>query len=130
MKYILKIIGFFSVSFYIISKIVYASDWVQLSETDSAIHYIQKKPEKTKSPIKEVWEMQDLKKITPHGEQSYRILAEYDCNQRQWRIKNYTSHARWMATGEILDISDTPEEWQPVAPGTPSQRIYDIVCGK
>ena len=50
MKYILKIIGFFSVSFYIISKIVYASDWVQLSETDSAIHYIQKKPEKTKSP--------------------------------------------------------------------------------
>ena len=46
MKYILKIIVFFSVSFYIISKIVYASDWVQLSETDSAIHYIQKKPEK------------------------------------------------------------------------------------
>ena len=42
MKYILKIIVFFSVSFYIISKIVYASDWVQLSETDSAIHYIQK----------------------------------------------------------------------------------------
>ena len=52
MKYILKIIGFFSVSFYIISKIVYASDWVQLSETDSAIHYIQKNLKKPNHPSK------------------------------------------------------------------------------
>ena len=99
MKYILKIIGFFSVSFYIISKIVYASDWVQLSETDSAIHYIQKKPEKTKSPIKEVWEMQDLKKLL-HTESN---LIGFWLNMIA--IKD---------SGELKTTHHTQDGWQPV----------------
>jgi len=130
------------------------ADWAKITETDVAVHYVDKSSIRKIGKLRLVWELQNLKfkkrppmwwqeqsifeilwhrpieKIFGPSEKnmSYRYRSEYDCKNFTWRISFYSSHSGPMASGEILKQIEPDYDWSYVSPNTPAMNILRKVC--
>lgn len=107
-----------------------AAAWVEVSETVGAFVYIDRSTIRKNGDLRRVAVIQDLKKRNPNGHLSMRALDEYDCKEARLRSLSLATHSEQMAAGRILWSRDTPGEWIHVAPDTPTQKIFRIVCAR
>ena len=151
---------FFAIIFFslILNPICFA-EWVKVSESDAAFHFVDSKSVMKAGNILKLWELQDLKKNKPKQVQaslfrqilqvygnllkkvllfwkqkeiySFRYATEYDCKNWLTRIISFTAHSGPMASGKIIkeEIYDY-EGWTSIAPNTPTMRVFKIVCKK
>lgn len=106
------------------------AEWVNLSETDTATHYIDPATIRKDGNLRRVWELQDLKQRHKDGEMSRRVLAEYDCKEERRRFLSISGHSEPMARGNVLDTDYSPGEWRYIPPNTPSESVLRFVCAK
>lgn len=130
--------------------------WIEVSETDSATHFIDSSSVRKLDNIRLVWELQNIKVKKrpvfwwqertlvaifwtrpkealfgpPLRDLSYRYRSEYDCENSTWRISFYSAHSKAMAGGAILRQVDTDYGWSYISPNTPAMRILKKVCRK
>ena len=64
-------------------------------------------------------------------EMSNKTLWQVDCRLAQGRIVQMWWFQQAMAQGLSLEVTfRTDTRWQPVAPGSPSQAVMSVVCGR
>mgnify|MGYP004292009655 CR=1 FL=1 len=130
------------------------AEWVKITETDTAVHYVDRSSIRKVGNIRMVWELQNLKFAKrppfwwqeqslielvwrrpkeaifgpPQKKLSYRYRSEYDCKSATWRISFYSTHSGPMAGGSILKQIETDYDWAHVSPNTPAMKILNKVC--
>src|SRR5690349_3538940 len=102
-----------------------SSDWTIVAETDSGVMAIDPQTVIADGARRSVWT-----RASTIGEDGLAttmvVLAEVDCGARTWAKR------RLIALDENGDAREEPQldgSTLPVAPGTPSQMIFDKVCG-
>lgn len=106
------------------------AEWVEVSETDNSIYYIDPATIRKDGNLRRVWTIQDLKQRHKDGEMSRRGLYEYDCKEERFRILSISEHSDPMARGKTLFSDSEPGKWIHTPPETPSQTMLRIVCAK
>ena len=146
-------INFFLVLTLFSAKVAHA-DWVKITETDTAVHYVDSNSVRKIGDIRLVWELQNLKFETrpafwwqeksllemiwhrpmeaifgPSEKKfSFRYRSEYNCKNSSWRVSLYSSHSGPMATGKILKQVEPDYDWAYASPNTPAMNILKKVC--
>ena len=106
------------------------ADWIKMSETDTAVIYLDPATHRVDGNLRGVWELHDLKVRDPDGELSRRSLREFDCKGDRLRILSMSTHSGPMATGKLLWSGNDPSQWQYIAPGTSGASLLRAVCGR
>ena len=132
------------------------ADWVKITETDTAVHYVDSNSVRKIGNIRLVWELQNLKVEKrpavwwqeksllemiwrrpmevilgpPEKKISFRYRSEYNCENSTWRVSFYSSHSGPMATGKILKQVEPDYDWAYASPNTPAMNILKKVCRK
>ncbi len=63
-----------------------------------------------------------------NGARSIQGAMEYDCRGKRLRTLTFTHYAEPLARGRVVSDSQSPSEWNPVAPGTFAADALDFVC--
>lgn len=103
-------------------------EWVKLTESNTAISYIDPSTIRRVGNHRRVWVLQDLKQKGPLGAMSMRALEEYDCQEERRRFLSSTSFSGPMLQGEVLTTSDTTTAWHNVGPGSVAEGFLKFVC--
>lgn len=107
--------------------------WEKLGTTQSASFYYDP------SSIQKSGEIVKLKYLEDHdkrpeasGEKkrylSAIILAEYDCIGKRNNILQITRYSEAMGAGATLLATNSPSEWDVIAPGTVAEKIFGAAC--
>jgi hypothetical protein len=102
--------------------------WVKYAESKNTVEYYDPATIKTKSTFRRVWMISDLKQRGKYGERSRLFLAEYDCEEKRWRIPFVSAQSEPMAGGETLGTDDSGNVWSRIAPQTAPAIVLQIVC--
>jgi hypothetical protein len=112
------------------------ADWVRMGESEKTVlyvlsarteYYIDPSTITREGNIRRVWEIQDLSDTGPRGERSILVSAEFDCLQKLMRLSNATGHSHPMASGEIIKLSQLPDDWITLRPGKEDAVFYKIL---
>ncbi|HEY8068874.1 MAG TPA: surface-adhesin E family protein [Burkholderiales bacterium] len=116
------------------------ADWVKVGEASKTVfyvlsantdYYIDPSTITKDGNIRKVWEILDLSDKGPHGERSILVSVEFDCLQKLMRMSNATGHSHPMASGEIIKLSQLPDDWIILRPGKEDAiffKILNAVC--
>jgi len=61
---------------------------------------------------------------------SAKMQSEYDCKEEQWRMPHASFHSGNMGEGVIVENASYPGKWSPVPPGSTTETLWKIACGK
>ena len=70
----------------------------------------------------------DFQRMVEVGYFSRKVRAEYECKERKVRNLSVALHAQHMGEGKVIYADETPQEWQPVEPGSPQERLWKMAC--
>lgn len=56
-------------------------------------------------------------------------MHEYDCAREESRTLTWNAHSEPFGNGSIIDESDKPWSWAPIAPGSVGERLWNFACG-
>jgi hypothetical protein len=104
------------------------TNWVKVTESDDATHYIDPATVKKDSNSRKAWDLQDLKQRDKDGAMSRRGLVEYDCKEERRRLLAVSSHSEPMAGGKTLHSDNVAVTWGYIAPNTVAAIKLKIVC--
>lgn len=107
---------------------VSSQTWIQVSESNEAVIYINPRSIKKWGNMARVWEVQDLKTRLPQGVISFRAYIEIDCLQERRRILELSAFNQNMAKGLPEVVIDSPDKWSFVSPNSPNRDVFDAVC--
>lgn len=80
-----------------------------------------------------MWVLFDYKRAQAGDGKEYRSAkaqSEYDCKEEQWRTPAASFHSRNMGEGVIVENASYPGKWSPVPPGSATETLWKIACGK
>ncbi|MEO8134487.1 MAG: surface-adhesin E family protein [Betaproteobacteria bacterium] len=107
------------------------ADWVKVLETDIVDQYVDPATIHRDGDLRKAWRLQNLKSPTPDGQQSLRLLSEYDCKGGRMRILLGSSYTGPMATGQSLFLGAGVEsEWDRVPPDSMGELVLKYVCSQ
>jgi hypothetical protein len=107
------------------------AEWVEVSETDSVVFYIDPATIRKDGNLRKVWLIQDMKQRHKDGEMSRRARYEFDCKEERVRIVALSGHSESIARGETLwSFDQTADDWSAIPPGTAHEAILELVCAK
>ena len=104
------------------------AEWVLYGESDTATHYFDPATIRKDGNMRRVGQLQDLRERGRVGEMSRRGRREYDCKQERYRYLGISGHSESMGAGEVLGSEGEANEWHAIPPGTPAEKIFNIVC--
>ena len=116
------------------------ADWVKVGEAGKTVfyvlsantdYYIDPSTITKEGNIRRVWEIHDLSDKGPRGERSILVSAEYDCVQKLMRLSSATGHSQSMAQGQIIKLSQLPDDWIILRSGKEDEvffKILNTVC--
>lgn len=104
------------------------ADWVQIGETDEGSFHIDPATVLRVGPVRQVWELLNLKLRDEGGEMSRRTRVAYDCAQGRTKVLSTSTYWEPMASGQAL-LSVTREGlWKEVPAGTVYETAFKRVC--
>lgn len=74
-----------------------------------------------------LWVVHNLDRPDPDRALSARMLVEFDCKQRRFKVLSTTRHSEHTATGRVVAVSGE-REWQPIPPSTLVEATSRGVC--
>jgi len=116
------------------------ADWVKVGQAGTTVlyvlsertdYYIDPSSIAKEGNIRRVWEIHDLSDKGPRGERSILVSVEYDCAQKLMRLANATGHSESMAQGQIIKLSQLPDDWIILRSGKDDEiffKILNTVC--
>ena len=106
------------------------ADWIQISNNDDVIFFMDNASIRKDGNFRKVWELQNLKKKHETGALSFRGRYEYDCKQERNRNLSISSHSYRFAGGTVLVTLDNVGAWEEIPPDSPASKYLKIVCAK
>jgi len=113
-----------------------SAEWVQVGNTSQANFEKFIDPEKVTQSgpmaiMRQVWELNNYRQKGTDDVTSEKILAEYDCQNRQLRLLKRSRFTGLWSTGTELPLdklSQTDSDWIPIEPKSIEEEIIDTVC--
>lgn len=105
------------------------SKWIVIAESSdkTETHYIDPDKIKRNGNSITIWEVIDLKQ-TKDKVRSFRAKVEYDCKNERVRALSVSANSGNMASGEVLELTNSTGEWTDVPPGTSAATKMNLVC--
>jgi hypothetical protein len=61
---------------------------------------------------------------------SHKAQSEFDCAQRRTRVLELTLRAEHMGEGKSVYSDETPHDWEAVAAGSATEKLWKVACGQ
>ena len=111
---------------------VWASDWVSVGMSDSAVYGIDRSSIEKDGHIRLVWSMLDYRQPQKNslGKTflSSRMLMEIDCQQKLGRSRSLAIYTGAHLSGDMLTSEGVIAQWQAIPPSSPVFTIMRHVC--
>lgn len=106
--------------------------WSQIDVAEAGMtHYFDPATVATSGDLRSVQRLTSQAAGPQVDEMSNKTLWQVDCRLAQGRIVQMWWFQQAMAQGLSLEVTfRTDTRWQPVAPGSPSQAVMSVVCGR
>ena len=104
------------------------AEWVMYDWNDTTTYFFDPATIRKDGNMRRVWQLEDLRKRDKLGGMSRRGRFEYDCKQERYRYLDISGHSEPMGGGEVLGSGGESTEWNAIPPGTPAEKIFNIVC--
>ncbi len=126
MKYFLFIFVLF------LSKLVFANNWVLVSQTSQADVYLNMSSiKKIESNIFSVEQIMNFNKPIKDGLSSFNSLyaiSEFDCASKQQKRTQITSYSQVNLQGKIISNKTYNENFKPIQENTAGSSVLKVVC--
>lgn len=79
----------------------------------------------------QMWSILDYKtfqRMVEVGYFSQKALIEYDCAERRSRGLNLSLRSGHMGEGDVIYSDDSPRDWEAVAAGTTTEKLWTVAC--
>lgn len=109
----------------------WGASWSLVTSTDGTSHYLDAKTLRKTADVRRVWELSSRQQVSPGGVGSQRLLVEYDCRAKRYRLLQLEAFAGPMATGMVVGSVDHAAggaQWHDVAVGSVAQAVLAEVC--
>jgi hypothetical protein len=117
------------ISLLVLVQIPAAAEWIKLSETKRGKQFFIESNEITvQGDQRIVIELIDNKRPDRDGDRSVRVVRDYDCKAKRYRVINAAYYKSPMAEGEPSMSIDGTMGWTDIDPNTPARAILDHVC--
>ena len=113
-----------------------SAEWVKVGDARLATleKYIDPDNVKQTGPMaimRQLWEISNFTEPEKDGALSSKILAEYDCQNRQYRTLEQHRFTEAWARGRQLtpaELNQTASAWSAVTPSSINAAVIDVVC--
>ena len=105
--------------------------WTPVGHVDAGMsHYFEPVLDRSGGgDIRRVWHLASQTKTEQAEAMSNRAIWDVDCARAQGRIMQMWWYQEPMAQGLSLEVTyRTDTQWHPVAPGSQSQAVMEVVC--
>ena len=110
------------------------AEWAQVGGNQISTFYADPATIRKAGDMAKMWDLIDFKTVQarPYGTPylSQKTQQEYDCNERRARIIDLLRYSENMGNGEITHSDSDPGKWEPAPPGSASEALWDLACGK
>lgn len=108
-----------------------SAEWVLVSMSDEASHYLDPGTLRGKGRIRKIWNLINLSnRDTQDGAFSIMVFEEYDCEEEKSRTLHINNYSEVWANGKTLSTHPGDGRWKPIAPQTVAASIHNFVCAK
>jgi hypothetical protein len=111
------------------------AEWVSLGKSDAGMTiYVDPDTIRRKGDMVKMWYLFDSKTIEQSvAGRSYlstKNQSEFDCAEERYRFLAWIYFSGNMGSGEVIFNSFDEGKWMPVAPGSVTQSLWKVACGK
>ena len=110
------------------------AEWVAVGASDSGTTtYADPDTIRRKGNLVTMWYLYDFNTTQTVLKKSYlssRSQDEYDCTEDRHRALASTSFSGNMGSGKVRASYSIKGKWEPVQPGTMTQALWKVACGK
>lgn len=111
------------------------AEWLALGRTENFRAYLDQKSLEKDGDLVRVFQLMDFVTAQWADERtvvgSIRSQVEYDCRQPRSRTLTLEAYSEQMGDGRLVANERVPNpEWEGVKPGSMSEKIRQLVCGK
>lgn len=112
------------------------AEWVSIGSSEGAggtAVYVDPDTIRRKGDLVKMWTMFDFKAVQiaeNFAYLSYRMQKQFDCSNEQVQPLMAAYFSGNMETANVVFAKTGEGMWQPVAPGSVGQVLWDLVCGK
>lgn len=111
-----------------------AAEWVSVSAGDKATIYADPATVRRNGNMVKMWTLVDYKQAQRLTDAkpflSTKAQDEYDCKEEQRRLVYITDFSEHMGNGEVGVSTHGDGEWTPVTPGSVTEVLWKLACGK
>jgi hypothetical protein len=119
----------FVFSLLLLAQIPATAEWIKMSETKRGkVFFIESNEITVQGDQRLVTELIDNKRPDRDGDKSVRVVRDYDCKQKRYRVITAAYYKSPMAEGEPSMSVEGTMGWTEIDPNTPARAILDHVC--
>ena len=116
------------------STLVYA-EWMVATGNDQTGITLYLDPDTLyrKGDLVKVWQLMDYKTPQNVGGDSYlstKLQRQFDCVEPRTRILTITNFSANMGRGDVIHTGLNETRWEPVAPDSVNQVLWEVACKK
>ncbi len=86
-----------------------------------------------KGDLVKIWELWDYKTIKTMAGNSFlsiKAQRQYDCAEERYQRLTFTEFSGNMGSGTAIFSDSTEQKWEPVAPDSIDQALWEVACNK
>jgi hypothetical protein len=109
------------------------AEWVQYDYEATFVAYADLSTIRKKGNMAKMWVMityTEPRVTAGTSHQSVKYHEEYDCAEEQSRPVATIAYSLAHGEGDVVYSNAEPSAWSPVVPGTRSELVWRIACGK
>jgi hypothetical protein len=109
------------------------AEWVAVGTSEPSTLYADPASIQKSGGIVQMLDLLDFKAAQVsdvHRYQSAKTLSEYDCREKQSRIRYFSWHSEPMGGGRLVHMELDSNEWTQIPPNTGVEKLWNIACGK
>lgn len=119
----------FVFSLLLLAQIPATAEWIKMSETKRGkAFFIESNEITVQGDQRVVTELIDNKRPDRDGDKSVRVVRNYDCKEKRYRVITAAYYKSPMAEGEPSMSVEGTMGWTEIDANTPAHAILDHVC--
>ena len=110
-----------------------AAEWASIGDQGQAEVFVDRATIVRKGDTATLWSVNALKSPGTAGGKTYVSLKrqdEFDCKNSLTRGVQISAHPQPLGEGEVIVSEKGSGKWVPISPGSPSETLWQIACGK
>jgi hypothetical protein len=107
------------------------AQWTFVEGSDDFDAYIDAATIRKKGNTVKMWVLREYGAVQRIGKKvflSMKIQEEYDCGEEQSRVLYVAWYSGSTGSGEVLTTLAQATRWQPIAPGTVGEALWNVAC--